>query len=102
MKLNLRKTKELVIRGRTPLPPPETIVTIKRVSFFNVLGVTFQDSRTNWDKHFDDLMERALKRMHIFRACIRNGYSVRVRTKKALLGPTNAVAQVKIEIEVCV
>ena len=42
-----------------------------------LLGVTFQDSPTNWDKHFDDLMERALKRMHIFRVCIRNGYSVR-------------------------
>ena len=77
LKLNLRKTKELVIRVRTPLPPPEKIVTIKRVSFFNVLGVTFQDSPTNWDNHFDDLMERALKRMHIFRMCIRNGYSVR-------------------------
>ena len=77
MKLNLSKTKELVIRGRTPLPPPEPLVTIKRVSFFNLLGVTFQDSPTNRDKHFDDLMERALKRMHIFRVCIRNGYSVR-------------------------
>ena len=77
MKLNLSKTKGLVIRGRTPLPPPEPIVTIKRVSFFNLLGVTFQDSSTNWDKHFDDLMERALKLMHIFRVCIRNGYSVR-------------------------
>ena len=47
------------------------------MSFFNLLGLTFQDSPTNWDKHFDDLMERALKRMHIFRVCIRNGYSVR-------------------------
>ena len=77
MKLNLSKTKELVIRGRTTLPPPEPIVTIKRVSYLKLLGVTFQDSPTNWDKHFDDLMERALKRMHIFRVCIRNGYSVR-------------------------
>ena len=34
MKLNLSKTKELVIRGRTPFPPPESIVIIKRVSFF--------------------------------------------------------------------
>ena len=76
MKLNLSKIKELVIRGRTPLPPPGPIVTIKRVSFFNLLGVTFQDSPTNWDKHFDDLMERALKRMHILRVCKRNGYSV--------------------------
>ena len=73
MKLNLRKTKELVIRGRTTLPPPEPIVTIKRVSYLKLLGATFQDSPTNWDKHFDDLMERALKRMHILRVCKRNG-----------------------------
>ena len=76
MKLNPSKTKELVIRGRTTLPPPEPIVTIKRVSYLKLLGVTFQDSPTNWDKHFDDLMERALKRMHILRVCKRNGYSV--------------------------
>ena len=76
MKLNLSKTKELVIRGRTTLPPPEPIVTIERVSYLKFLGVTFQDSPTNWDKHFDDLMERAVKHMHILRVCKRNGYSV--------------------------
>ena len=58
------------------MPPPEPIVTIKRVSYLKPQGVTFQDSPTNWDKHFDDLMERALKRMHILRVCKRNGYSV--------------------------
>ena len=36
MKRNLRKTKELVIRGRTTLPPPEPIVTIKRVSYLKL------------------------------------------------------------------
>ena len=81
MKLNLSKTKELaiiiIIRRRTTLPPPEPIVTIKRVSYLKLRGMTFQDSPTNWDlKHFDDLMERALKRMHIVRVCKRNGYSV--------------------------
>ena len=76
MKLNLSKTKELVIWERTTLPPPEPIVTIKRVSYLKLLGVTFQDSPTNQDKHFDDLMERAEKRMHILRVCKRNGYSV--------------------------
>ena len=76
MKPNLSKTKELVIRGTTTLPPPEPIVTIKRVLYLKLLGVTFQDGPTNWDKHFDDLMERALKRMHILRVCTRNGYSV--------------------------
>ena len=38
--------------------------------------MTFQDSPTNWDKHFHDLMERALKHMHILRVCKRNGFSV--------------------------
>ena len=76
LKLNLNKTKELVIRGRTTLAPPEPIVTIERVSYLKLLGVTFQDSPTNWDKHFDDLMERAVKRMHIIRVCKRKGYSV--------------------------
>ena len=33
MKLNLSKTKELVIRGRTTLPPPESIVTNELVIF---------------------------------------------------------------------
>ena len=75
LKLNRSKTKELAIRGRTSLPPPEPIVTIKRVSYLKLLGVTFQDSPTNWDKHFDDLMERAVKRMHILRMCKRNGSS---------------------------
>ena len=38
MKLNLSKTEELVIKGRTTLPPPEPIVTIKRVSYSKLLG----------------------------------------------------------------
>lgn len=77
MKLNFSKTKELVIKGRTTLPPPEPIVTIiEHVSYLKLLRVTFHDSPTKWDKHFDSLMERALKRMHILRVCKRNGSSV--------------------------
>ena len=76
MKLTLSKTKELVIKEKTTLPPPKLIVTIKRVLYLKFLGVTFQDIPTNWDKHFDDLMEMALKRRHILRVCKSNGYSV--------------------------
>ena len=77
MKLNLSKTKELVIRGKTILLPPKPIVTIECVSCLKLLlGVAFQESPTNWDKQFDDSMERDLKRMHIVRTCKRNGYSV--------------------------
>ena len=63
MKLTLSKTKEFVIKERTTLPPPKPIVTIKRVLYLKFLGVTFQDIPSNWDKHFDDLMEIALKRV---------------------------------------
>ena len=76
MKLNLSKTKEIVMKGRTTLPSPDEIVDIKRVSYLKLLGVTFQDSPNNWNKHFDDLMDRALKRMHILRVCKNNGYSI--------------------------
>ena len=58
------------------MPPPEPVVTIKRVLHLKLLGVKFQDACTNWDKHFVDLMERALKRMHILRVCKSNGYSI--------------------------
>ena len=78
-KLNLSKTKELVMKGRTTLPSPDEIVDIKRVSYLKLLGLTFQDSPTmqcNWNKHFVDLMDRALKRMHILRVCKNNGHSI--------------------------
>ena len=58
------------------MPPPEPIVTFKRVSYLKVLVATFQNSPTNWDKRFGDLMERVLKRMHILRVYKRNGYNV--------------------------
>ena len=63
MKLNLSNTKETVIKGRTTLPPPDAILDIKRVLYLKLLEVTFQVTPTNWDKNFDDLMERALKRI---------------------------------------
>lgn len=48
MKLNLSKTKEIVMKGRITLPSPDEIVNIKCVSYLKLLGVTFQDSPTNW------------------------------------------------------
>ena len=57
MKLYLSKTKELVVRGRTTLPPPKPIVAIKPVSYLKLLGATLQGSPTDWDKHFDDLID---------------------------------------------
>ena len=45
---------------------------------FRISG--FQDSPTNWDKHFDELMDRAVNsskiHMHILRVCESNGYSI--------------------------
>ena len=64
-----------LIELKTTSPPLDEILHIRRVMYLKLLGVTFQDTPTNWDKHFDDLMERALKRMHIPRVC-KNGYSI--------------------------
>ena len=48
------------------------IIVISKASRNEISGYPY----TNWDKHFVDLMERALKRMHILRVCKSSGYSV--------------------------
>ena len=68
--------RNLSPKGRTTLPSPDEIFDIKRVSYLRLLGMTFQDSPTNWDNNFDHLIDRALKCMHILRVCKNNGYSI--------------------------
>ena len=60
MKLNLSKAKELIIKRRTTLSPPDPIVNVNRVLYLKLKlsGVTFQESTTSWDKHFGDLSSK--------------------------------------------
>ena len=47
MTLNLTKTKEMVVRGRTSKPIPSQIPSIVRVPQLNLLGLTFQEDPCN-------------------------------------------------------
>ena len=51
MKLNLTKTWELLLRGKTTRTPPEPVKIIGRKEKLKVLGVTFGQVPVNWDTH---------------------------------------------------
>ena len=71
MKLNLSKTKEIVMKGRTTLPSPDEIVNIKRVSYLKLLGVTFQDSPTNWKLSILTTWSTELLSVCIYSECVK-------------------------------
>ena len=75
--INLTKTKEMVVRGKTEKPLPSIIFYIERESLFKPLGVYFHSDSTNWDQQFDNLLSnyKAGRRMHILRVCKKYGYS---------------------------
>ncbi|KAK2552131.1 hypothetical protein P5673_026888 [Acropora cervicornis] len=59
MSINLTKTKELVVRGRSKAPVPTPLPGIEQVDNIKLLGVTFHHSPNNWDSHFDTLLGKA-------------------------------------------
>ena len=69
MKLNLKKTWEMVIRGKSVKPVPEEIPNIERRDELKLLGVFFNETRTHWDKQFDTLLGKASSRLCILSIC---------------------------------
>ena len=53
MKVNLTKTWELLLRGKTTRTPPESLEIIGRKEKLKLLGVTFEQVPVNWDTHID-------------------------------------------------
>ena len=49
MTLNLSKTWEMLLSGRTSKPPPGPINGIKRKKWLKLLGVTFKDDVCCWE-----------------------------------------------------
>ena len=47
MKVNLTKTWELLLRGKTTRTPPESLETIGRKEKLKLLGVTFEQVPVN-------------------------------------------------------
>ena len=70
MKVNLTKTWELLLRGRTIRTPPEPLEIIRRKEKLNLLGVTFEQVPVNWDTHIDYLPSKASSKLYIIRCTI--------------------------------
>ena len=80
MNLNLKKTWEMVVRGKTRKPLPEPICDIERKEELTLLGVTFNEHLSNWNTHFDNMISKASSRLYILRVCKYFGYSLQELT----------------------
>ena len=76
MSLNLGKTWEMLIKGKTEKDQPDPVQYIKGKSNLKLLGVFFEDNPTNWDTHFDHMLSKASSRLYILRVCKHYGFSV--------------------------
>ncbi|XP_048586085.1 uncharacterized protein LOC125568270 [Nematostella vectensis] len=80
MTLNLSKTWEMVVRGRTKKPIPEPEPDISRKEELKLLGVTFNEQPCNWDTHFEQMISKASSRLYILRVCKFYGYTMQKLT----------------------
>ena len=76
IKVNLTKTWELLLRGKTSRMPPEPLEIIGRKEKLKLLGVTFEQVPVNWDTHIDYLLCKASSRLYILRICKYYGYTI--------------------------
>ena len=76
MKVNLTKTWELLLRGKTTRTPPEPMEIIRTKEKLKLLSVTFEQVPVNWDIHIDYLHSKVSIRLYIIRICKYYGYSI--------------------------
>ena len=75
MTLNLSKTWEVLIYGKTTKPNPQPVPGIERKSWFKLLDIIFQENPCCWVLHVDKLIAKASSRLYIMRVCKFYGYS---------------------------
>jgi hypothetical protein len=75
MTLNMSKTWEMVVRGRTTKPLPLQLDGIERKNWLRLLGMAFQDDPCCWDVQVHTLLSKAASRMYILRVCRSYGYT---------------------------
>ncbi|XP_068761121.1 uncharacterized protein [Montipora capricornis] len=75
MSLNITKTWEMCMHGKTTKLSPPELPGIKTKSWLKLFGVTFQEDVTNWDIHIDNMLFKARSQMYILRVCKSYGYS---------------------------
>ena len=69
------KTYEMIVRGKVSTPLPDHIPSIKRKEWLKLLGVTMEEIPGKWDKHFEEMMKKASRRMYFLRVCKHYGLS---------------------------
>jgi hypothetical protein len=65
MVLNMNKTYEMIVRGRTSL------------KIVKILGITVEEIPENWDRHFEEMFKKASGRMYILRVCKYYGFTTK-------------------------
>ena len=65
----MKKTKELVDRGKADKPALKAIRDIQQASKMKLLGINFHSSPTPCDSQFDMLRLKAAESLHIVRIC---------------------------------
>ena len=76
----MKKTFEMVVKGKTRMPLPESIVGIARKSELRLLGVTVKEDPCNWDTQFENVLSKVSSRLYILRVCKYYGYSLQELT----------------------
>jgi hypothetical protein len=66
MTLNMSKTWEMVIRGRTTKPLPFQLDAIERKNWLKLLAMAFQDDPCCWHLQVDTLLSKAASRMYMY------------------------------------
>ena len=64
MTLNMKKTFEMVVKGKTIRPLPEPVDGIIRKSELKLLGVTVNEDPCNWDVQFENMVSKASSQTH--------------------------------------
>ena len=80
MTLNMKKTFEMVVKGKTTMPLPEPVDRITRKSELKLLGVTVNEDPCNWDVQFENMLSKASSRLYILRVCKYYGFSLQQLT----------------------
>ena len=71
----MKKTFEMVVKGKTRMPLPESMDGIARKSELKLLGVTINEDPCNRDTQFENMLSKASSGLYILRVCKYYGYS---------------------------
>jgi len=99
MKLNMKKTFEMVVKGKTRMPLPESMDGVVRKSELKLLGVTVDEDPRNWDTQFENMLSKASSRLYILRVCKYYGYSLQELT--LLFDSLMSLLTYAIEVRAC-